>query len=79
MKGPVCSYTLAPLSVAVSTIFSDSLQTIKLVIAEGNLVAAWTTYEGPQQGPMGPFPPSRRKARFDFGAVFCIVGGKIGG
>lgn len=47
------------------------------LVAEGNLVAAWTTYEGTQQGPMGPFPPSGRKAQFDFGAVFRIEGGKI--
>jgi len=51
-------------------VFPDSVQTIKFLVAEGNLVAAWTTYEGTQQGPMGPFPPSGRKARFDFGAVF---------
>src|ERR1700756_5732844 len=57
--------------------FPISVQTIKLLVAEGNLVAAWTTYEGTQQGPMGPFPPSGRKAQFDFGAVFRIEGGKI--
>ncbi len=33
--------------------------------------------EGTQLGPMGPFPPSGRKAKFDFGAVFRIEGGKI--
>jgi steroid delta-isomerase-like uncharacterized protein len=60
-----------------TAIFPDSVQTIKLLVAEGNLVAAWTTYEGTQQGPMGPFPPSGRKAQFDFGAVFRIEGGKI--
>ena len=49
-----------------TTVFPDSVQTIKLLIAEGNLVAAWTTYEGTQQGPMGPFPASGRKAQFDF-------------
>jgi CheY-like chemotaxis protein len=32
--------------------------------------------EGTQQGAMGPFPPSDRKARFDFGAVFRIEDGK---
>ena len=57
--------------------FPDSVQTIKLLIAEGNLVAAWSTYEGTQQGPMGPFPPSGRKVRFDFGAVFRIENQKI--
>jgi len=26
---------------------------------------------------VGPFPPSRRKAQFDFGALFRIADGKI--
>jgi predicted ester cyclase len=60
-----------------TTVFPNSVQTIKLLIAEGNLVAAWTIYEGTQRGPMGPFPPSGRKAQFDFGAVFRIEDGKI--
>ena len=60
-----------------SGIFPDSVQTIRLLIAEGNLVAVWATYEGTQQGPMGPFPPSGRKVQFDFGAIFRIEGGKI--
>jgi predicted ester cyclase len=38
-----------------TAVFPDSVQTIKLLVAEGNLVAAWTTYEGTQQGLMGPF------------------------
>jgi steroid delta-isomerase-like uncharacterized protein len=57
--------------------FPDSVQTIKHLIAEGNYVAAWVTYEGTQQGPMGPLPPSGRKAQFDFGSVFRIDSGKI--
>jgi steroid delta-isomerase-like uncharacterized protein len=60
-----------------TAVFPDSIQTIKLMIAEENLVAAWFTYEGTQQGPMGPLPPSGRKARFDFGAMFRIEDGKI--
>jgi len=60
-----------------SAVFPDSVQTIKLLLAEGDLVAAWTTYEGTQHGPMGPFPPSGRQARFDFGAIFRIHNGKI--
>ena len=60
-----------------TAVFPDSVQMIKLLVAERNLVAAWTTYEGTQQGQMGPFPPSGRKVRFDFGAVFRIDGGKI--
>ncbi len=44
-----------------TAVFPDSVQMIKLLVAERNLVAAWTTYEGTQQGQMGPFPPSGRK------------------
>ena len=57
--------------------FPDSVQTITHLVAEGNVVAVWTTYEGTQQGPMGPFPPSGRRARFDFGAVFRVEHAKI--
>jgi steroid delta-isomerase-like uncharacterized protein len=58
-------------------VFPNSVQTLKHLVAEGNLVAAWVTYEGTQQGPMGPFPPSGARAQFDFGAVFRIARGKI--
>jgi len=60
-----------------TSVFPDSVQTIQLLLAENDLVAAWTTYEGTQTGPMGPFPPSNRKARFDFGAVFRMENRKI--
>ena len=60
-----------------TAVFPDSIQTITHLVAEGNLVAAWSTYDGTQKGPMGPFPPSGAKAKFDFGAVFRIEGGKI--
>jgi len=60
-----------------TAVFPDSVQTIKLLVAEDNYVSAWVTYEGTQQGPMGPFPPSGLKATFDFGAIFRIEDGKI--
>ena len=60
-----------------TTTFPDSVQTIKLLIAEGDYVAAWVTYEGTQHGPMGQLPASGRRAQFDFGAVFRIETGKI--
>lgn len=60
-----------------TAVFPDSVQTIQLLLAEDDLVAAWVTYEGTQKGPMGPFPPSNRKAQFDFAAVFRMRGGKI--
>jgi predicted ester cyclase len=60
-----------------TVVFPDSIQTITHLVAEGNLVAAWSTYDGTQKGPMGPFPPSGARAKSDFGAVFRIEGGKI--
>ena len=60
-----------------TAVFPNSIQTITHLVAEGDLVAAWSTYEGTQKGAMGPFPPSGAKAKFDFGAVFRIEGGKI--
>ena len=59
-----------------TAVFPDSIQTITHLVAEGDLVAAWSTYEGTQKGPMGPFPPSSAKAKFDFGAVFRIEGAR---
>ena len=58
-------------------VFPDSVQTIKHLVAEGNLVALWVTYEGTQRGQMGPFPPSGARAQFDFGGVFRMESGKI--
>jgi steroid delta-isomerase-like uncharacterized protein len=60
-----------------AAVFPDSVQTITHLVAEGHVVAVWATYEGTQQGPLGPFPPSGRRARFEFGAVFRVERGKI--
>lgn len=60
-----------------SASFPDSLQTIRHLVAEGNLVAVWSTYEGTQKGQLGPFPPSGKKFSVDFGAVFRMENGKI--
>jgi steroid delta-isomerase-like uncharacterized protein len=60
-----------------AAVFPDSAQTARHVVAEGDLVAVWATYEGTQQGPMGPFPASRRRMRLDFAAFLRIEDGKI--
>ncbi len=57
--------------------FPDFHQTLRHLIAEGNLVAIWATYEGTQRGQIGPFPPSGRKMQVDFGAVFRVENGKL--
>lgn len=58
-------------------VFPDSVQSLKHMVAEGNLVAIWATYQGTQLGPMGPFPPSRKRMQLDFAAVLRIERGKV--
>ncbi len=57
--------------------FPDSVQTPVYLVAEGDMVAGWLTYEGTQLGPMGPFPPTGRKMRLEFGAFMRIEQGRI--
>jgi steroid delta-isomerase-like uncharacterized protein len=58
-------------------VFPDSVQTVQHLVAEGDMVAVWATYEGTQRGQMGPFPASGKKMRLDFGAFLRIQDGKI--
>lgn len=60
-----------------AAVFPDSTQTLKHLVAEGDLVAVWVTYAGTQRGQMGPFPPSGGRMEVDFGAVLRIEDGKI--
>ncbi|MGY1671988.1 ester cyclase [Geodermatophilus sp. SYSU D00710] len=57
--------------------FPDNVQTFTQVLVDGDRAAVWATYEGTQTGPMGPFPPSGKKARFDFAGVFRVEDGRI--
>ncbi len=57
--------------------FPDNIQTITQILAEGDLVAAWATYEGTQMGEMRPFPPSGKKVQFEFGFMLRVENGKI--
>jgi steroid delta-isomerase-like uncharacterized protein len=60
-----------------TAIFPDSRQTIVRMVAEGDLVGVWGTYDGTQRGPIGPLPASGARTHFDFGAVFRMADGKI--
>ena len=60
-----------------AAVFPDSIQTLQHMLAEGELVAIWAMYEGTQRGQMGPFLPSGKKMRVDFGAILRVEDGKI--
>lgn len=55
----------------------DSKIECPMVIAEGDLVATWCTYQGTQEGQMGPFPPSGERLNLDFAGFLRFEGGKI--
>ena len=57
--------------------FPDSVLTITELVAEGDRVAIWATYEATQTGPMGPFPASGKRMSLDIAGVFRIADGKI--
>ena len=57
--------------------FPDNTQTFTQILADGDRVAVWATYEGTQMGQVGPFPPSGKKVRFEFGGVLRVEHGKL--
>ncbi len=62
---------------ADATVFPDSRQTLQRVVAEKDLVAFMVTYEGTQQGPMGPFLPTHKKVHLDVAGIFRVADGKL--
>ncbi len=60
-----------------AAIFPDSVQTATHVVAEGDFVSVWATYEGTQRGPMGPFAATGRRMQIDFAAFLRVENGKI--
>lgn len=55
----------------------DAVQTIRLMVAEGDNVAVWANYAGTQDGPLGPFPASGRPVDLDFAGILRIEDGRI--
>jgi steroid delta-isomerase-like uncharacterized protein len=56
---------------------SDQKVAIEFMIAEGDYVAAYATYSGTQDGPMGAFPATGKKAESKFISIFRFEEGKI--
>lgn len=55
----------------------DQKLIVKMLIAEGDLVAFWATLTGTQTGQMGPFPPTGKSAELDFSGVHRLENGKV--
>src|SRR5512140_3162049 len=57
--------------------FPDSVQTAEHIVAEGDFVAVWATYEATQRGAIGPFPASGKRMQLDFAAFLRVKDGKV--
>jgi len=55
----------------------DQKLNVKMLVAEGDLVAFWATYTGTHTGQMGPFPPTGKTAELDFSGVHRLENGKV--
>ena len=55
----------------------DQKITIKMLIAEGDKVAAYAVYSGTLTGPMGEFPATGKSAESNFMTIFRIEEGRI--
>ena len=57
--------------------FPDNVQHFRRVVVEEDMAGFWASYEGTQQGQLGPFPPSGRRVEFSFAGVLRVENGKI--
>lgn len=57
--------------------FPDASESIQDLLVEGDRVAVRHGFAGTQSGPMGPYPPSGRRLRADYLAIYRIVDGRI--
>jgi predicted ester cyclase len=57
--------------------FPDAHETLEDLLAEGNRVAARHRFRGTQRGPMGPYPPTRRRMEADYIAIYRVEEGLI--
>lgn len=59
------------------TTWRDGRVTYDMMVAEGDMVAAYATFTGTNEGPLGEFPATGRSVEAKFLAMFRIEEGKI--
>ncbi|MFC3119886.1 ester cyclase [Jhaorihella thermophila] len=58
-------------------VFPDAVETIEDLLCEGDKVAVRHRFSGTQNGPLGEFPASGKRATADYIAIYRIEGGMI--
>jgi predicted ester cyclase len=62
---------------ANARVFPDSRQTLRNVVAEGDMVAFSLRYEGTQEGQLGQFAASHKRMQIDVLGIFRVRDGKL--
>jgi steroid delta-isomerase-like uncharacterized protein len=57
--------------------FPDALETIKDLFGEGDKIAVRHHFQGTQHGPMGNFPPTGKRMKADYLAIYRLENGLI--
>lgn len=57
--------------------FPDAYERLEAIICEGNLVAARHLFTGTHGGPLGAHPPTGRRMRARYLAMYRVIDGKI--
>lgn len=57
--------------------FPDYHEELHELVAQGDLVTAWITISGTQDGPWGMLPPTGRRVAFDEMLMLRIAGGRV--
>jgi predicted ester cyclase len=57
--------------------FPDAKEEIRILVAEGDTVAAQINFQGTQLGPLGTFPAGGRKLEADFACSYRLEDGRI--
>jgi len=55
----------------------DGRISARFLVAEGEYVAFYNTYQGTQTGQWGPIPPTNKRFELDISGVFRIADGRI--
>ena len=58
-------------------VFPDSQISLQMIIAEGDMVAGYFTFSATQEGAIGPFPATGKKADVNYLSIMRLEGGKI--
>jgi steroid delta-isomerase-like uncharacterized protein len=62
---------------ATEATFPDVQNIVKMMVAEGDMVAVYATFTGTMDGPMGDIPPTGNRVEAPFISFFRIADGKI--